>query len=206
MTLWIHRNKKTIKFNDFYTPKRDYDRRYKLYNYVANEYALETIPISYFEFGVASGFSFKWWLSKNNNPDSSFYGFDTFEGLPEEWGTFDKGAMAFSVPEIEDNRGSFFPGLFQDSLPSFILNHLELLKSTHKKVIHLDADLYSATIFSLSQLYPYLNNGDIIFFDEFNVAMHEFKAFDEFISNFYIDLVPIGAVNNFYQIAFVVNK
>ena len=41
-------------------------------------------------------------------------------------------------------------------------------------------------------------------FDEFSVAMHEFKAFDEFVNNFYIKLVPIAAVNNFYQIAFEV--
>ena len=69
----------------------------------------------------------------------------------------------------------------------------------------MDADLYSATIFSLSQLYPFLKKGDIILFDEFNVAMHEFKAYLEFTSNFYIRLKPIAAVNNFYQTAFVVD-
>jgi O-methyltransferase len=55
----------------------------------------------------------------------------------------------------------------------------------------MDADLYSATIFTLSQLYPFLHKGDIIMFDEFNVAMHEFKAYDEFTSNFYINLSPL---------------
>jgi hypothetical protein len=79
-----------------------------------------------------------------------------------------------------------------------------LLKSTTQKVIHIDADLYSATIFSLSQLYPFLQKGDIILFDEFSVALHEFKAYWEFTGNYYIKLKPIVAVNNFYQVAFEV--
>jgi O-methyltransferase len=43
--------------------------------------------------------------------------------------------------------------------------------------------------------------GDIIIFDEFNVPMHEFKAFAEWVSSYYIKYEVIGAVNNFYQIA-----
>ncbi len=48
---------------------------------------------------------------------------------------------------------------------------------------------------------PYLKAGDIIFFDEFNVPMHEFKVFTEWSQSFYIDYEVLGAVNNFYQIA-----
>ena len=54
--------------------------------------------------------------------------------------------------------------------------------------------------------YPYLKKGDIIFFDEFNVANHEFLAFKIFTESFYVKLRPIGAVNNFYQTAFVVES
>ncbi len=68
----------------------------------------------------------------------------------------------------------------------------------------MDADLYSSTIFVLTQLYPYLQPGDIILFDEFNVPLHEFKAFNEFTKAFYIELKPLGAVNNYLQVAFVV--
>jgi hypothetical protein len=68
----------------------------------------------------------------------------------------------------------------------------------------MDADLYSATLFALSQLYPFLRKGDIILFDEFNVPMHEFKAYKEFTASFYVKLKPVAAVNNFYQAAFVV--
>lgn len=58
--------------------------------------------------------------------------------------------------------------------------------------------------FVLTQLYPYLQPGDIILFDEFNVPLHEFKAFNEFTKAFYIELKPLGAVNNYLQVAFVV--
>ena len=112
--------------------------------------------------------------------------------------------MSFAMPQVSDPRGKFLKGLFQDSLPGFIRENSELLYSNAQKVILMDADLYSATIFTLSQLYPTLHKGDVIMFDEFSVAMHEFKAYTEFVANFYVNLKPIVAVNNFYQVGFEV--
>jgi O-methyltransferase len=191
--------------SDYYSPFRDYSKREKLYQFVADEFKLASTPVHYFEFGVASGASFSWWLKQNNHQQSQFFGFDTFEGLPEDWGGFyAKGDMSHSIPTVNDPRAVFVKGLFQDTLSDFIQQHQAVLKSPQQKIIHMDADLYSATIFTLSQLYPYLNKGDIIMFDEFNVALHEFKAYLEFTGNFYISLKPVAAVNNFYQAAFVV--
>jgi hypothetical protein len=65
----------------------------------------------------------------------------------------------------------------------------------------MDADIYSATLYVLTSLAPFLKKGDIIFFDEFNVPLHEFKAFSEWVSSFYINYEVLGAVNNFYQVA-----
>jgi hypothetical protein len=204
LIIWIFKNKNTIEFKDFYTPLRKYDRRLKLYDYVSDKHQLKTTAINYLEFGVASGASFKWWLKNNGNPNSTFNGFDTFEGLPEDWGTYNKGAMSSNMPQIDDQRGHFIKGLFQDTLTAFIKEKNALLNQSTKKIIHMDADLYSATAFALSQLYPFLNKGDLILFDEFSVAMHEFKAYDEFVHNFYINLKPIASVNNFYQTVFEV--
>jgi hypothetical protein len=176
-----------------------------MFEFLLKEYQLDHSTINYLEFGVSSGASFKWWLSKNTNTQSRFVGFDTFEGLPEDWGTYDRGAMSANIPQINDSRGRFIKGLFQDTLVNFIQEEQIWLSSSVRKVIHMDADLYSATAFSLSQLYPYLKKGDIILFDEFSVAMHEFKAYDEFVNNFYIKLTPIASVNNFYQIAFIID-
>jgi O-methyltransferase len=205
LTVWIRRHKDSFAFSDFYTPVRDYNKRYDLYAYVADRFADSDTPVVYLEFGVAEGASFRWWQQRNANPASRFFGFDTFEGLPEAWGSFyNKGDMKFAMPAMHDDRGRFLKGLFQDTLPGFIREEKALLESDHRKIILLDADLYSATIFTLSQLYPLLHKGDIIMFDEFNVPMHEFKAFTEFTGNFYVKLLPVGAVNNFYQVAFEV--
>ncbi|MDP9040436.1 MAG: hypothetical protein M3N30_00540, partial [Bacteroidota bacterium] len=84
---WIARvNHKELLINDFYTWKRDYPKRYTLYEAVADYYKLDRNEVVYLEFGVASGSSFFWWMKKNTHPGSVFRGFDTFEGLPEDWG------------------------------------------------------------------------------------------------------------------------
>jgi len=201
---WIRQTNCTqLLINDFYSWKRDYPKRLKLFDAVAAYYQLDKKEILYLEFGVASGSSFFWWMKKNINPDSSFRGFDTFEGLPENWGGFKKGAMSFNQVEVNDGRADFVRGIFQESLHPFIESNKELLQRK-PLVVHLDADLFSSTIFVLSQLFPYLKKGDILFFDEFNVANHEFLAWKIFTDSFYVKLKPIGAVNNFYQTAFEV--
>lgn len=203
LVLWIAKHKKEFIASDFYVPVRDYNKRYQLYNFVIDHYTCSNEKIVYLEYGVAAGASFDWFMKHNQHPDSRFFGFDTFEGLPEKWGSFyEKGDMRFSMPELKDQRGSFIKGLFQDSLPGFIAANRSLLTAADRRIILLDADLYSATIFTLSQLFPHLRKGDIILFDEFSVALHEFKAYLEFTGNFYVQLKPVAAVNNFYQVAF----
>jgi len=204
---WIHQHKKGLLLCDFYTPVRNYEKRYTLYKSILEHLNLQEKKIIYLEFGVASGKSFDWWLSHNNHAQSSFRGFDTFEGLPENWGGYEKGAMAHALPTREDQRAVFIKGLFQDSLPVFINQNRELLADTTAiRVLHLDADLYSSTAFVLSQLYASLKPGDILLFDEFSVPLHEFRAFEEFKQNFYIQLKPLASVNNFYQTAFIVDS
>jgi len=204
LTSWIHKNKKEpLLTNDFYRPKRNYEDRQNSFNAIVSHYKLDDKPVCYLEFGVSTGNSFKWWLAKLKNPDSHFYGFDTFEGLPESWGVFAKGDMISAIPEVNDSRASFYKGIFQDTLNGFIEGHKDELRKD-RKLIHMDADLFSATLFALSQLYPYLQKGDIIMFDEFNVYDHEFMAYRLFTECFYVNLKPISAQNNFYHAAFEV--
>ncbi|RQO32220.1 macrocin O-methyltransferase [Taibaiella sp. KBW10] len=199
---WIAAQDKKSILNDFYTPKREYAKRQQLYTYIIEKLNLNAEPIDYLEFGVSGAGSFKWWLHHIDNQNSRFYGFDTFEGLPEDWGTFRKGDMSANIPVVNDSRAHFLKGLFQDTLPDFIVNND--LNSGKRKVVHLDADLFSSTLYTLTSLAPYLKKGDILMFDEFNVPNHEFLAFKIFTESFYVKTRLLGAVNNYYQIALII--
>lgn len=197
LSKFIHKNKAGDN-SDFYSIKFDYSKRENLFRRVIDKENLHS-TIDYLEFGVSKGNSFKWWVKENKDKDSRFYGFDTFTGLPEDWGYFKKGDMSNGnvPPKIDDTRIEYFQGLFQQTLLPFLANY----KKENRKVIHMDADLYSATLYVLTLIYPYLKPGDIIFFDEFNVPLHEYKAFTEWTNSFYINYEVIGAINNFYQVA-----
>lgn len=202
LTKWIAgQDKKNIR-NDFYTFKRDYEKRYKLYRYVSERFDLINSSFDYIEFGVAAGHSFRWWVNQSSHNDCRFFGFDTFEGLPEAWGTFNRSDMAASVPDINDPRVNFFKGLFQDTVPVFLkeFDH----NPGRLKIIHLDADLFSSTLYVLTSIAPYLRKGDILIFDEFNVPNHEFLAFRIFTESYYIKTRLLGAVNNYLQVALIV--
>ena len=196
---WAYENRK-VAYNDF-PSKWDYYKRNNMYKWVIEKEKL-TETINYIEFGVAGGHSFKWWLEQNKNADSNFYGFDTFDGLPEDWGPFKKGSFTNNnaVPEINDARGKFYTGLFQQTVPTFVKE----LDNSKRNVLMMDADLYSATLYALTSLAPYLKKGDIIFFDEFVVPTHEFKAYSDFVAAYYINLELIAAANNYYFTAFKV--
>lgn len=203
LTKWIAKQPSQGVYRDRFSLFRNYHRRYDLYDHVIKTQGLQDAEIIYIEMGVCTGSSFQWWMKNNQHPQSRFYGFDTFEGLPESWGMFYKsGDMHSPFPELTDTRGTFIKGLFQDTLLDFLHQHKGITEQ--RKVIHLDADLFSSTIYSLSVLYPYLKKGDIVFFDEFNVPNHEFHAFKIFTESFYVDLQLLGAVNNYYQVSFMV--
>ncbi len=197
LSKWIARHK-NIPYSDFYSASFNYARREELFDYVVEKENLSS-NIDYLEFGVSRGTSFRWWTGRITDPEARFHGFDTFTGLPEDWGPFKKGDMGNNnaPPKISDSRCSFHQGLFQQTLPGFLRSY----SAGKRKVIHLDADLYSSTLFVLTSLSPYLRKNDILFFDEFNVPLHEYKAFTEWVSSFYIEYEVLGAVNNFYQTA-----
>lgn len=200
LSKWIYvQRKKKLPFDDFFKPVRNYNDRFQLHDFVVKSENLTDLPIYYLEFGVAEGSSFKWWLDKTKNPDSRYFGFDTFEGLPEDWGIFKKGEMGPDIAQLQDTRHKFIKGLFQATVPDF-------LKTTnfvpgHKKIFHMDADLFSSTLYALTSFANLIKPGDIIIFDEFCVPNHEFLAFSMFEKSFDIKYETIGAVNNYLQVA-----
>ena len=197
LSRWIDKTPKG-KSNDFYNKKVNYTDRFKLHEFVIKE-EIQNQSIDYLEFSVASGIALKWWVEKNKNPGSRFFGFDVFTGLPEDFGVMKKHHYdtAGQTPKIKDNRVTFIKGLFQDSLPVFLQDY----KPQRKKVVHMDADLYSSTLFVLTKLLPFLEKDDIIIFDEFGVPTHEFRAFDDIVSSYNLRYELLGAINNYLQIA-----
>lgn len=199
LSRWAADNKK-VTYNDF-PCKWDYNKRYPMYKWVIDNEGLND-AINYMEFGVAQGYSFRWFLQQNSNPGTGFYGFDTFTGLPEDYGPYKKGAFnnGNKPIDINDSRGKFYQGLFQQTLPGF----LKEIDNSKRNVLMMDADLYSSTLYVLTSFAPFLKKGDIIFFDEFAVPTHEFKAFLDFTQSYYINLELIAAANNYYFVAFKV--
>ncbi len=200
LSAWIVRQqRKKIPFDDFFRFRRNYQDRFKLHGHVMATEKLAAEKIDYLEFGVAGGASLSWWLASNTNPASRFYGFDTFEGLPEDWGMFKKGEMGPGNLAIQDERCTLVKGLFQESVPKFMAS--ANLDPATKRVFHMDADLFSSTLLVLISFAGIFKPGDILLFDEFCVPNHEFLAFDIFTKMYNVRYEMVGAVNNYLQIA-----
>jgi hypothetical protein len=166
-------------------------------------------PIVYLEFGVASGASLQAMMQRFSHQESRYFGFDSFEGLPEQWlnharGTFSqKGKM----PNITDPRVTFVKGWFQNSLPGFLAEQKFDPKS--RVLVHFDADLYSSTLFILCNLWPVFDSYFFIFdefvFDEV-VALHDFSlAFPvdiEFLANTDVHGLPAQSFGAIRRIEF----
>jgi O-methyltransferase len=155
---------------------------------------IKDAPIDYLEFGVYQGESIKEFSRLNQHPSSRFFGFDSFEGLPEDWFEgFGKGAFNLEgkVPDIDDSRVSFVKGLFQQTLPNFLKGYVR----NNRIVIHIDADLYTSTLFLLVNVHNILKSGDIIIFDDFLDPLGEFRAFFDYTKSFNVKPVPISIVN-----------
>ena len=131
------------------------------------------------EFGVASGRSINY-IAKLA-PQEKIFGFDSFDGLPEDWqGVMPRGTFKRSeLPEVPDNV-QLVRGLFTETLAGFLQEHAEPVK-----LLHVDCDLYSSTKTIFEQVEPRLQPGSVIVFDEyFNYAgwrQHEYKAFEELV-------------------------
>jgi hypothetical protein len=145
-----------------------------MYRYVQNTF-IDGQAVDYLEFGVFKGESIREWLSLNKHKASRFFGFDSFEGLPECWrpgqgkGHFD---VRGTVPHIDDPRVRFIKGWFQDTVPPFARD----FTPENRLVLHADADLYASTMLPLVYFSPFMSEGTLLIFDEFYDRDHEFKA------------------------------
>lgn len=134
------------------------------------------------EFGVWQGNSINYFSEKLSN--HHFYGFDSFEGLAENWYGTSQSLGGFSLegklPAVRPNV-SLIKGWFSKTLPGFLEKN-----KTEIAFIHLDADTYESTYEVLNFIRDRLVPGSIIVFDEYlgypNWENGEFKAWKDFVS------------------------
>ena len=167
-----------------------------LLNYILkNKYI--TIDGLWLEFGVYKGSSIRQ-ISKYTK--KTIYGFDSFEGIPDDWYCVKKGYFSLNgiIPKIQEKNIKLIKGLFNDTLPQFVKEHVK------EKIafLHIDSDLYCSASTILTELQDLIIPGTIIIFDELinypNYENGEFKAFYEFINKTIYNYEWIGmkGINN----------
>jgi hypothetical protein len=95
---------------------------------------------------------------------------------------------------------SYEVGLFQETVEKF----LQTFSSSRRAVLHLDADLYSSTLFVLCSFGFRLKPGDILIFDELGSRYGftgEFRALSDFVAAFGHQYKYIGGARQFTQVA-----
>lgn len=117
-------------------------------------------------------------------PKRIWHGFDSFEGLPQDWAGGEKGQGAFSLkgkmPGVRRNV-VLHPGWFENTV-------LPFLNTSHDMIafVHLDADIYSSTYTVLQAITPRLQKGSLLLFDEYFGQIGwregEHKAFTDWLS------------------------
>ena len=130
------------------------------------------------EFGVFHGRSLR---MLPPGADGLVHGFDSFEGLPDDWAGKDaRGDLSTGgrLPAVADPV-RLHRGWFEDSLPAFLAAHDGAVR-----LAHIDCDLYASTVTVLEALAPRLVRGSVLVFDDFlsypGWESHEFRAWQEF--------------------------
>jgi len=137
---------------------------------------------SYLEFGVYRGKSINLFAKILKKRKSKIYGFDSFEGLNEDWVGTRMTKNFFSndgkIPKVEKNC-FIVKGKVQNTLNEF----LKKKKNIKINFLHMDLDTYPSTKFVLQKIKKYLVNDAVILFDElYNMEgwkVGEFKALTE---------------------------
>jgi hypothetical protein len=134
------------------------------------------------EFGVEKGASLRHLARLTPR---TVHGFDSFEGLPGDWGGTKETQGAFSLrgrlPKVPGNA-RLHVGWFDQTLPGFLAADGQACA-----LIHVDCDIYASTVSIFRALQNRIGPGTVIVFDEyFNYPgwrQHEYKAFQEFIAD-----------------------
>lgn len=159
-----------------------------------------TIDGLWLEFGVHRGESLRIIGSKAK---STVYGFDSFEGLPEDWTSFQKKgrfSLGGVLPGNMPLNVELIKGWFDRTLPKFTQEH-----KSPVAFLHIDSDLYSSAKTIFSELRNQILPGTIILFDELvnypGWMDGEYKAFMEYVAESSRSYEYIGFASSGHSVA-----
>lgn len=178
---------------DNFSSAMQFDKREELWSYCLNRIPRLQTDGVIAEFGVWKGYSINFFAK--NCPKARVFGFDSFEGLEEDWHGFrlQKGSFSANgqLPKCESNV-TLVKGWFEDTLPKFCRE----LQQEKLLLLHMDADTYKPTAYVLSSLSGNLGKGTIVIFDEYfgypSFRLHEFKAWQELVDSCAIEYRYLG--------------
>lgn len=138
--------------------------------------------------------------------DRTVYGFDTFEGLVEDWQVDDQTVIkrgAFSLSDSFAQRFIRDTGVsLHDGLPAALGRKVQFIRgSTYEtlapfladrpaapiRLFHMDLDTYESCLHALETCKDHFIEGSILVFDEYLVTNGEMRAFYEFQSQYELE-------------------
>lgn len=151
--------------------------REELWTYAAQN---ARAPGLWLEFGVFGGYSINFLARR---AAGSVWGFDSFEGLQEDWkgtglakGSFNLGGK---LPRVRKNV-HLIKGWFDATLPGFLAEHRDGIA-----LLHLDCDTYEATRYVLNAVADRLTPETVVMMDDYHgfrgFREGQFKAWAEFV-------------------------
>ncbi len=144
------------------------------------------------EFGVFEGVTLRH-IAKEICPGRKITGFDTFKGLPEDWGRLlEKGTFATNVPSLAGySNADIEVGRIEDTLPAFLENIGQPVS-----LVHIDCPYYAINVFILEHVLPHMPERSVVVFDEYygypSYEDHEFRAWSEIRTRFNLVARPVA--------------
>lgn len=171
-------------------------------------HSVESVPPDlkdklYCEFGVYMGATINHIASRTVQ---TIHGFDSFEGLPENWRTgFPKGTFDMKGLPVVAANVKLYKGWFNESLPVWAQEHPGPIA-----FLHMDADLYSSTKTVFDLLGDRIVPGTVIQFDEYFAypgwQEGEYKAFHEMVQARQLEFEYLGYCFHDQQVAVRITK
>lgn len=155
--------------------------REQVWDYALSEVTLDGLHA---EFGVFQGHSINHIATEIG--DKTIHGFDSFEGLKEDWsGTWYRAGhftLGGTPPSVRPNV-RLIKGWFDATVPAFLAEQA----GTPFAFVHMDADTYESTSLVLALLGDRIVSGTVLVFDDYlgfpNWQHGEYMAWQQFVTN-----------------------